>query len=98
MVSPVKCNLSHIITLKLTLTVTCSVLLLKHNKGVNHMPQMSKQAYRNLMQASRKYATVTYSIKVPPKPRIYFKSKQALLAYKKKHNIAKFYCTIHHQF
>jgi hypothetical protein len=62
------------------------------------MPQMSKQAYQNLMQASRKYATVTYSIKVPPKPRIYFKSKQALLAYKKKHNIAKFYCTIHHQF
>ena len=74
------------------------MLLLKHNKGVNTMPQMSKQAYRNLMQASRKYATVTYSICVPPKPRIYFKSKQALLAYKKKHNIAKFYCTIHHQF
>ena len=48
------------------------------------MPQMSKQAYQNLMQASRKYATVTYSIKVPPKPRIYFKSRQALLAYKKK--------------
>jgi len=62
------------------------------------MSQMSKQAYQNLMQASRKYATVTYSIKVPPKPRIYFATRQALLAYKKKHNIAKFYCTIHHQF
>ena len=62
------------------------------------MPQMSKQAYQNLVQASRKYARVTYSIKVPPKPRIYFKSRQALMAYKKKHDIAKFYCTIHHQF
>ena len=47
------------------------------------MPQMSKQAYQNLMQASRKYATVTYSVRVPNKPRIYFKSRQALLAYKK---------------
>ena len=62
------------------------------------MPQMSKQAYQNLMQASRKYARVTYSICVPPKPRIYFKSRQAMYAYKRKHNIAKFYCTIHHQF
>ena len=62
------------------------------------MPQMSKQAYRNLMQASRKYATVTYSIKVPYKPRQYFATRQSMLAYKKKHNIAKFYCTIHHQF
>ena len=62
------------------------------------MPQMSKQAYQNLMQASRKYATVTYSIKVPYKPRQYFATRQSMLAYKKKHNIAKFYCTIHHQF
>ena len=62
------------------------------------MPQMSKQAYQNLVQASRKYATVMCSIKVPPKPRIYFKSRQAMYAYKRKHNIAKFYCTIHHQF
>ena len=59
---------------------------------------MSKQAYRNLMQASRKYARVTYSIRLPNKPRQYFATKQALLAYKKKHNIAKFYCTVHHQF
>ena len=43
------------------------------------MPQISKQAYQNLMQASRKYATVTYSIRLPNKPRIYFKSKQACL-------------------
>ena len=62
------------------------------------MPQMSKQAYNNLQQASRKYATVTYSVRLPDQPRIYFKSKQALLRYKRKHNIAKFYCTIHHQF
>ena len=95
---PVKCNLGHVITLKTTLTPIRYMLILEHNKGVNHMPIMSRQAYRNLMQASRKYATVTYSVKVPPKPRIYFKSKQAMLAYKRKHNIAKFYCTIHHQF
>ena len=62
------------------------------------MPQMSKQAYQNLMQASRKYACVTYSIKVPYKPRIYFKSKQSMLAYKRKHNIALIYCTTHYQF
>jgi len=62
------------------------------------MPIMSKQAYQNLMQSSRKYATVTYSVRLPNKPRMYFKSKQALLAYKKKHDIAKFYCTVHHQF
>ena len=62
------------------------------------MPQMSKQAYQNLMQASRKCATVTYSIKVPPKPRMYFATRASMLAYKRKHNIAKFYCTIHHQF
>ncbi len=62
------------------------------------MPQMSKQAYRNLVQASRKYARVTYSIKLPHKPRQYFATRQALLAHKRKHNIAKFYCTIHHQF
>jgi len=62
------------------------------------MPIMSKQAYQNLMQSSRKYATVTYSVCLPNKPRMYFKSKQALLAYKKKHDIAKFYCTVHHQF
>jgi len=62
------------------------------------MPQMSNQAYQNLMQASRKYATVTYSIRVPNRPRQYFKSKQSMLAYKAKHRIAKFYCTTHHQF
>ena len=59
---------------------------------------MSKQAYQNLIQAIRKYATVTYSVRLPNKPRKYFATKQALLAYKKKHNIAKFYCTVHHQF
>ena len=62
------------------------------------MPILSKQAYRNLMQLSRKYATVTYSIKVPYKPRQYFATKQSMLAYKKKHNIALIYCTTHHQF
>ena len=62
------------------------------------MPQMSKQAYRNLVQSSRKYATVTHSIKVPYKPRQYFATKQSMLAYKKKHNIALIYCTTHHQF
>ena len=90
----VKCNLTGIITLH-SFGVVCYCV---HITERNTMPQMSKQAYNNLMQASRKYATVTYSICVPPKPRIYFKSKQALLAYKRKHNIAKFYCTIHHQF
>ena len=62
------------------------------------MPILSKQAYRNLMQLSRKYARVTYSIKVPYKPRQYFATKQSMLAYKKKHNIALIYCTTHHQF
>ena len=62
------------------------------------MPQMSKQAYHNLMQASRKYATVTYSIKVPRQPIKYFATKQSMLAYKKKHNIALIYCTTHHKF
>ena len=62
------------------------------------MPILSKQAYRNLMQASRKYARVTYSIKVPYKPRQYFATRQSMLAYKKKHNIALIYCTTHHQF
>ena len=62
------------------------------------MPQMSRQASRNLVQASLKDAPVTYSIKLPHKPRQYFATRQALLAYKRKHNIAKFYCTIHHQF
>ena len=42
MVLPVKCNLSGIITRKLTLTVTCSVLLLKHNKGVEYMSNNKK--------------------------------------------------------
>ena len=62
------------------------------------MPILSKQAYRNLMQLSRKYATVTYSIKVPYKPRQYFTTRSNMLAYKKKHNIALIYCTTHHQF
>ena len=62
------------------------------------MPQMSKQAYQNLMQASRKYATVTYSIKAPRKPIKHFTTKQSMLAYKHKHDIALIYCTTHHQF
>ena len=33
----VKCKDDPVITLKLTLTPSCSVLLLKHNKGVEHM-------------------------------------------------------------
>ena len=62
------------------------------------MPQMSKQAYQNLMQASRQCATVTYSIKVPYKPIKYFTTRSNMLAYKRKHNIALIYCTTHHQF
>ena len=62
------------------------------------MPQMSKQAYRNLVQASRKYATVTHYIKAPRKPIKYFTTRSNMLAYKKKHNIALIYCTTHHQF
>ena len=34
---PVKCNDGGVITLKPTLTVPCSVLLLKHNKGVEYV-------------------------------------------------------------
>ena len=62
------------------------------------MPQMSRQAYRNLVQASRKYATVTHSIKVPNKPIKYFTTRARMLAYKRKHNIALIYCTSHYQF
>ena len=62
------------------------------------MPQMSKQAYRNLVQASRKYATVTHYIKVPHKPAKYFTTRSRMLANKKKHRIALIYCTTHHQF
>ena len=61
------------------------------------MPQMSKQAYRNLM-SSRKYATVTYSIKAPYKPIKYFTTRARMLAYKRKHRIALIYCTSHYQF
>ena len=35
----VKCNDGGVITLKPTLTVPCSVLLLKHNKGVEYVKQ-----------------------------------------------------------
>ena len=54
MVSPVKCNLSGIITLKTTLTVTCSVLLLKHNKGVEYMSNNKpyQYTYHKPMQVS----------------------------------------------
>ena len=62
------------------------------------MPQMSKQAYRNLVQVSRKCAQVTHYIKVPYKPIKYFTTRSNMLAYKKKHNIALIYCTTHHQF
>ena len=62
------------------------------------MPQMSKQAYKNLMSSARKYATVTHYIKVPRKPVKYFTTRSNMLAYKKKHNIALFYCRTHYQF
>ena len=62
------------------------------------MPQMSRQAYRNLAQSSRKYATVTHSIRVPYRPVKYFTTRASMLAYKKKHGIALIYCTTHHQF
>ena len=94
----VKCNPTRIITLEPTLTAIRSVLLLEHNQGVRSMPQMSKQAYQNLMQASRKYARVTHSIKVPRQPVKYFTTRPRMLAYKKRHNIALIYCTTHHQF
>jgi hypothetical protein len=62
------------------------------------MPQMSKQAYQNLM-SSRKYAKqVTHSIKVPYKPAKYFTTRASMLAYKHKHNIALIYCTTRYQF
>ena len=61
------------------------------------MPQMSKQAYQNLM-SSRKYATVTHYIKAPRKPIKYFTTRSNMLAYKRKHNIALIYCTSHYQF
>ena len=62
------------------------------------MPQMSRQAYQNLMQASRKYARVTHYIKAPRKPAKYFTTRSSMLAYKRKHGIALIYCTTHHQF
>ena len=62
------------------------------------MPQMSRRAYRNLVQSSRKYARVTYSIRVPYRPRQYFTTRARMLAYKRKHDIALIYCTTHHQF
>ena len=62
------------------------------------MPQMSKQAYRNLM-SSRKYAKqVRHYIKAPRKPAKYFTTRSNMLAYKRKHNIALIYCTTHYQF
>ena len=62
------------------------------------MPQMSKQAYQNLM-SSRKYAKqVTHYIKVPYKPIKYFTTRSNMLAYKKKHNIALFYCRTQYSF
>ena len=62
------------------------------------MPQMSRQAYRNLM-SSRKYAKqVTHYIKEPYKPIKYFTTRARMLAYKRKHNIALIYCTTHYQF
>ena len=90
----VKCNPSLVITLYSLMMVCYCVCITERNT----MPQMSKQAYHNLMQASRKYATVTYSIKLPYKPRQYFKSKQAMLHYKAQHNIALIHCTTHHKF
>ena len=62
------------------------------------MPQMSKQAYQNLM-SSRKYAKqVTHYIKAPYTPVKYFTTRSRMLAYKKKHNIALFYCRTQYQF
>ena len=90
----VKCNLTDIITLYSSSVVCYCVCI----TGRNTMPQMSKQAYNNLMQLSRKLATVSYSIKLPYKPRIHFKSKQAMLRYKAQHNIALIHCTTHHKF
>ena len=62
------------------------------------MPQMSRQAYQNLMSSARKYAKVTHYIKAPYKPVKYFTTRSRMLAYKKKHNIALIYCTTHYQF
>ena len=94
----VKCNPTWIITRRPTLTAIRSVLLLEHNQGVNTMPQMSRQAYRNLVQTSRKYARVTHSIKAPRQPVKCFTTRARMLAYKRKHNIALIYCTTHHKF
>ena len=51
---PVKCNLSGIITRKLTLTPIRSVLLLKHNKGVEYMSNNKpyQYHYNQAMQVS----------------------------------------------
>ena len=62
------------------------------------MPQMSKQAYQNLMSSARKYAKVTHYIKAPYKPVKYFTTRSNMLAYKKKHNIALFYCRTQYSF
>ena len=94
----VKCNPTWIITRRPTLTAIRSVLLLEHNQGVRTMPQMSRQAYRNLVQASRQCATVTYSIRAPRQPIKYFTTRARMLAYKRKHNIALIYCTTHYKF
>ena len=50
----VKCNATWIITRKLTLTLTCSVLLLKHNKGVEYMSNNKpyQYTYHKPMQVS----------------------------------------------
>ena len=62
------------------------------------MPQMSRQAYRNLVQVSRQYARVTHSIKAPRQPIKYFTTRSRMLAYKREHNIALIYCTTHYKF
>ena len=83
---PVKCNTDPIITRKLTLTLTCSVLLLKHNKGVNHMPQMSHQAYQNLQACVvRKSYTVHHKYHSPA--HIPFKSYASARAYCIQHRL-----------
>ena len=94
----VKCNCDAKITLETLLTAIRSVLLLEHNQGVRSMPQMSKQAYQNLM-SSRKYARqVTHYIKAPYKPVKYFTTRSRMLAYRRKHDIGLIYCTTHYQF
>ena len=86
MTDRVKCNASQIITLKPTLTAIRSVLLLKHNKGVEHMPILSKQQYLNL-KSLVKYKSYSVHHKYHSPAHITFKTYSQAKAYCIKHQL-----------